>query len=302
MKRLLVAAVLVARALSVPVAGAEEAPSCEEVVKQQSQALEAVRQENAALAEKLRAMTCTPVISRDELLQRDYRQLRELAANTRAQRQSMADFENFVKWMGGSLSGYAKYIEAGSVVAGFARVLPIPYAGQASVLTKFVSQGVLALNATSVSIARYLDTSGRFVAKVDTLDPAKGLTSAQLADVARFADGELLKEMLDVQAKLKTTAEISSSSLSFLETVNQYMGSSDEYWNKTKSFLLRKEPDKHEKSFLTSSLEGLRNRAGNFNSRLRTFDDAARKDVPLIKRVVAYDDLLRDLEARVANR
>ncbi|BDV43776.1 hypothetical protein GURASL_26990 [Geotalea uraniireducens] len=300
MKSVLVAALLAAASLPAPFAAAEDVPSCEEMVKQQSVALEAARQENTALAEKMRTMECTPVISRDELLQRNYRQLQELAANTRVQRQSMADFENFVRWMGGSLSGYAKYIEAGSVVAGFARVLPIPYAGQASVLTKFVSQGVLALNATSVSIAKYLDTSGKFVAKVDALDPAKGLTSTQLADAARFADAELLKEMLDVQTRLKTTAEISSSSLSFLETVNQYMGSSDEYWNKTKSFIMRKDVDKHEKSFLTSSLEGLRTRTGQFNNKLRIFEDAARKDVPLIKKTVAYDDLLQELEARGA--
>ena len=79
---------------------------------------------------------------------------------------TMTDFEAFVTWMTANLSGYAKYVEAGSVAAGFARILPIPYAGQASLLTKFVSQGVLSLNAASVAIARYLDTSQKFVVRV----------------------------------------------------------------------------------------------------------------------------------------
>ena len=38
-------------------------------------------------------MECAPVVSSDELLAKNFRQLQELANNTRLQRQSMADFE-----------------------------------------------------------------------------------------------------------------------------------------------------------------------------------------------------------------
>jgi hypothetical protein len=212
----------------------------------------------------------------------------------------MADFEGFVKWMTANLSGYAKYVAAGSVAAGFAKILPIPYAGQASVLTKFVSQGVLSLNAASVAINRYMGTSQQLIARVEALDPAKPVSPAKISELARFADGELLRDMNDAQQKLTTTAEISTSALSFLESLNSYLGSTDEYWNKTKSFLTRKETDKKEKSYLSESIQNLKNGAGNFNARLKSFDESVRKDGPLIKSVVAYDELVREMAARGA--
>lgn len=262
--------------------------------------LQALARENALLKEKLRSLECAPAITCDALAQKNLQTLREIARNTKNQHQAMADFEGFVKWMATNLSGYAKYVQAGSVAAGFAKVLPIPYAGQASVLTKFASQGVLSLNAASLSINRYLDTSRQFVAKVEALDPAKPATPVEVSELARFADGELLRDMNDVQQKLAVTAEISTSSLAFLETVNSYVGSTDEYWNKTKSLISRKEGDKKEKSFLSENLQNLRDKAGSFNARLKAFDETARKDGPLIRSVVAYDELVRELGTKTA--
>jgi hypothetical protein len=264
---------------------------------QKEETLQALIRENTDLREKLRALGSTPSITCDLLAQRNLQRLREVARDTKAQRQAMADFEGFVAWMTGNLSGYAKYIQAGSVAAGFARILPIPYAGQASVLTKFVSQGILSLNAASVSINRYLVTSQQFITRVEALPPAMPANPGEISELARFADNQLLKEM---KQKLTTTAEISTSALSFLESVNAYVGSTDEYWNRTKSLLSRKEPDKKEKSYLSESILNLRNGAGSFSAKLKAFDETARKDAPLIKSVVAYDDLVREMSVKVA--
>lgn len=274
-----------------------ETPRCAEALKRQEETLAALRAEQARLEQKIREMECAPVVSGDELLAKNLRQLQELAANTRIQRQSMADFEKFVTWMSSSLAGYEKYIQAGSVVAGAAKVLPIPYAGQASMLTKFASQGILSLNAASGSIASYLKTSERYLALVAAIDP-KQPDGARVSAAVRFADGELLRAMTDVQAKLRTSADISASTLSFLETLDQYVGDGDEYWAKTKAFVTRNDAYKKDKSYLAASIEGLKNRAGAFNGRLRLFEETARKDLPLIKNLVAYDDLAREVEAR----
>lgn len=274
-----------------------EAPLCAETLKRQEEALAALRAEQVRLEQKILEMECAPVVSSDELLAKNLRQLQELAANTRLQRQSMADFEKFVTWMSSSLAGYEKYIQAGSVVAGAAKVLPIPYAGQASMLTKFVSQGVLSLNAASGSIASYLKASDRYLALVAAIDP-KQPDGARVSAAVRFADGELLRAMTDVQAKLQTSADISASTLSFLETLDHYVGNSDEYWAKTKAFITRNDACKKDQSYLAASIEGLKNRAGAFNGRLRLFEETARKDLPLIKNLVAYDDLAREVEAR----
>jgi hypothetical protein len=162
---------------------------------------------------------------------------------------------------------------------------------------KFVSQGIISLNNASVVISRYLATSQKFITRAGALDSAK---SAEVSDLARFADQELLKEMNDAQQKLAAASEISASSLAFLETLSSYAGNSDEYWNKTKSLLSGKKPDKKEKSFLAENIRNLRDRAGDFNAKLKLFDEITRKDGPLIKSVVAYDDLVRELGTRVA--
>jgi hypothetical protein len=95
--------------------------------------------------------------------------------------------------------------------------------------------GVLSLNSASVAISRYLTTSRQFVAKVETLDKAGGSENALgISETARFADERLLRDMNDARIKLAAAAEISSSTLSFLESLNHYIGCSDADWNKTK--------------------------------------------------------------------
>jgi hypothetical protein len=293
------AALILLAAFPAPPAFADEAAP-ETAIQQKEEALQLLTRENTLLKEKVKTLEGAPAITGDALAAKNLRTLREVARDTRSQRQAMADFEGFVKWMTANLSGYAKYVEAGSVAAGFAKILPIPYAGQASVLTKFVSQGVLSLNATSVAINRYLGTSQQFVDRVEALDTTKPTNTAKISELARFADGELLRDMNDAQQKLTTTAEISTSALSFLESINSYLGSTDEYWNKTKSLLSRKEAGKKEKSYLSESIRYLRDGAGKFNARLKNFDETARKDGPLIKSVVAYDELVREMAIKTA--
>jgi hypothetical protein len=84
-----------------------------------------------------------------------------------------------------------------------------------------------------------------------------------------------------------------------LESLNHYVGSTDEYWLKTKS-LLKSADDKKEKSFLSESTTALRNKAQVFNGKFKLFDETVKKDAPLIKSLVAYDDLIREIDPKVA--
>ena len=261
-------------------------------------AVVALARENALLQEKFKALEeCS--ISSGALATKNCRRLKDVAADIRVQRQGMADFEGYVKWMSANIAGYSKYLSAGSVAAGFAKVLPIPYAGQASVFTKFVSNAALSLGSASVSINRYLATSQQFLARADALDPAKGVSAREVSELVHFADHELLKEMTEVQERLTSTSELSASSLSFLESLNHYMGSTDEYWMKTKS-MLKSGDDKKEKSFLSESTTTLRNRAMTFNGKFKLFAETVKKDAPLIKSLVAYDDLIREIDPKFA--
>ncbi len=286
-------------ATSATCAVADETVSCEGLLRQSEESCSGLRKDNAVLQEKITAMEKVPALTGQELSMRSSTRIREIAGDVRLQRQSMKDFEAYVKWMSANLAGYSKYIEAGSFAAGFAKVLPIPYAGQASVLAKFISQGVLALNSASVSIARYLSTSGQFISMAESVDKAAtDGRSADLAAVIRFADQRLLGDMNDARAKLATTADISSSTLSFLESLNHYVSCTDEYWNKTKSFITRKDADKNEKSFLSQSIRNLKNGAAGFNAKLKLFEESAKKDEPLINSLVTYDELMRAITGK----
>lgn len=300
MVRKSVAALFILFTFAASFAMAADNPSAETLLKQRDETLLALQKENAALLEKLNALGTKPQLTNEMLVMKSRRRLQEIAANVKGQRQSMVDFETYVKWMTANLSGYSRYIQAGSFAAGFARVLPIPYAGQASMLTKFISQGILSLNSASVSIAHYLATSSDFVSRVEALDKTPSPKDAEIAETARFADTRLLKDVNEVRSKLAATSEVSSSTLSFLESLNHYVGCTDEYWNKTKSFITRSEAYKKEKSFLSQSIQGLRDRAGAFNSRFQTFEASARKDEPLIKSLITYDELMRDLSVVTA--
>lgn len=271
--------------------------SPQELLRQKEEELQALKQEHALMRDQLALLQNTPALTKDMLAARNLQRLKEIAADVKAQRQTMVDFEAFVSWMSNNLSGYSRYIEAGSVAAGFAKVLPIPYAGQASMFTKFVSQGILSLNAASVSINRYLATSQAFVARIDKLDAATP-NVADVMEAGRFAEDQLLKDMADVQKKLASAGEVSASTLSFLESLNHYVGSTDEYWKKTKSFITRND-NKNEKSFLSDSIASLKARAAGFNSKLQVFEEKAKKDAPLIKTLGAYGELIRELDGKV---
>lgn len=285
------AAPAAAPAASVPAAAATAtAVPTEEVIA-------SLTKENALLQERLKALESCSITS-TELAARNSKRLKEIAGDVRAQRQGLADFEGYVKWMSGHVAGYSKYLAAGSVAARFAKVLPIPYAGQASMFTKFVSDAAVSLGASSVSINKYLATSQQFVTRVDALDPARPTYTQDVSDLTRFADQDLLKGMLEVQDRLVTTSQLTTSSLSFLESLNHYVGSTDEYWAKTKSLL--KSDDKAEKSFLSESTTALRNKAQAFNGKFILFDATVKKAAPQIKSLVAYDDLIRSMDPRFA--
>lgn len=299
-----IAASLLAVALLTSLAQAEETPQAPAAAAapmldpQAEEKIAALARENALLLDRLKALESCSITS-TELACRNTKKLKEIAADIRAQRQGLVDFEGHVKWMTAHVAGYSKYLSAGSVAARFAKVLPIPYAGQASLFTKFVSDAAVSLGVASASINKYLATSQQFITRADALDPAKEGNAPEVSELVRFTDQELLKGMLEVQERLVITSQLTTSSLSFLESLNHYVGSTDEYWSKTKSFLTSGD-EKKEKSFLSESTSSLRNKAQAFNAKFVLFDGTVKKTAPQIKSLVAYDDLIKSMGPRVA--
>lgn len=246
--------------------------------------------DNEALAFKIKQLETVKTIPIERLSRKKAQRLKEIAADLRLQRQTTGDFERFVKWMSANLAGYNRYIQAGSYAGVVARFLPIPYAGQASIFTKFIAQFTLSLNAASVSITNYLNSSQKFIAMAEAIDPAKPIDDKVLADAAVFADQKLLKDMNDAQLKLAALSDLSAGALSFLESVNHYVSGTDEYWNKMKG-VFKKDIDPKEKSFISESTSSLKTQADRFNGRLKTFEELGKKETAGVKSLAVYDEL-----------
>lgn len=252
--------------------------------------LVALQQENAMLTLKIKRLEAVAGIPAEHLRQKKVQRLLEVAANVKTQRHTMSDFQGFVTWMSNNLAGYNRYIQAGSYAAVIGRMLPIPYAGQASVFTKFIAQFTVALNASSVSISHYLTSSQKFLAMTDQIEANKAADDKLVAEAARFADQQLLKDMNDAQVKLATVSDLSSGALSFLSSLNHYVSNTDEYWNKAKGFF-RKDVDPKEKSFISESTNNLKIQADRFNNKLKNFEELGKNETASVKALAVYDEL-----------
>ena len=250
--------------------------------------------DNEILALKIKQLESVKALPLERLHNKKIIRLREIATSIKAQRQTTSVFEGFVTWMSANLAGYNRYIQAGSYAAVVAKMLPIPYAGQASIFTKFVSQFTVALNASSVAVTNYLNSSRKFIMMVEAIDSAKVPDEKMVAEAALFADRQVLKDVNDAQAKLNAVSDLSSGALSFLESLNHYVSGTDEYWNKAKG-LFKKDIDPREKSFISESTNSLKVQANRFNGRLRSFEEFGKKETVGIKALSVYDELVADI-------
>jgi hypothetical protein len=252
--------------------------------------LVALRQENAMLTLKIKRLEAVACIPSEHLRQKKTQRLLEIAANVKTQRQTTSDFQGFVTWMSNNLAGYNRYIQAGSYAAVIGRMLPIPYAGQASIFTKFIAQFTVALNASSVSVSHYLASSKKFITMTEQIESSKAADDKAVMEAARFADQQLLKDMNDAQTKLATVSDLSSGALAFLGSLNHYISGTDEYWNKAKG-IFRKDVDPKEKSFISESTNNLKTQADRFNCKLKSFEELGKKETASVKALAVYDEL-----------
>lgn len=250
------------------------------------------------LFDSLKAVPLQKAVTMEDLDQKRFTKLKDIHKAVTSQRKSMLEFEGYVNWMGGTLASYSKYVEAGSFAAGFARLLPVPYAGQAGQFSRFVSHFALSLSNTSVAVKQYLASSQQFLTGVDALGETGKGKESEMAFLTFYADQQLTRDMTDLQLKLSSVSDLSSSALSFLVSLQQYLASTDEYWQKTKSLLVRKDPDKAEKGALAGSIDGLKTRTEEFNKGLNVYGENVGRTLPVIATLVAYDGLRQELESK----
>jgi len=250
--------------------------------------------ENEYIKIKTMQLDAVKAIAYEFLRQKKLQKLKDTAALVKAQRQATQDFEGFFTWMSTNLAGYNRYIKASSYVANAAKMLPVPYAGQASNFTKFVGQFTVALNKASQSTTQYLNSSQKFITMVEAINPAMPLSDKALAEAHLFADQKLLKDMNNAQKDLSAISNLSSGALSFLTGLSQFANETTNYWNRIKG-LVKKDIDPKEKSYLSESIYNLKSQAERFNGRFIIFEELAQKETAGVKSLVVYDELAAEI-------
>ena len=148
-------------------------------------------------------------------------------------------------------------------------------------------------------MTRYLTSSQRFLTMTDSLNTTSP-DPARLADISSLASRELTRDMTDVQLKLTTVSDLSAGALSFLQSLNHYVSSGDEYWNKVKGLV--KKVDPKEKSFLSENIASLKSQAERFNGRLTSFKEISGRESSRIASLQIYDDLAAELSTTAGKK
>lgn len=234
------------------------------------------------------------------LQQRKLAKFHQVMDDIKAQRALIADFERYAAWMNSNLAAYNRYIQAGSAAAAITRFLPIPYAGQAAVFSKFVAQFSQTLGAASKSLDTYLQISQQVLTLAARLDPATP-DPKSLADVHTLADVDLLKATSEANQQLKNVADLSSGAQAFLVGLSNYLATGDEYLHKVKG-VFKKEAAQQEKSFLTESIGNLKTQTELFNSRLKNFEILGGRISTAVKSLSVYDELAAETATASADK
>lgn len=252
------------------------------------------------LRKRLLLMEQAPRLTSDEIHGRVWSELKEMARRVRGQREGVKESARYVSWLSENLDGYQKYLQASTVAANLIKVLPIPYAGQASLFTRFTAQGVATLNRTGKTIRTYLDASAQFI------DAYDGATASQDHSVEREQNLERSAERLvtaeqELNQSLQGVLDISTATLSFLEGVKGYLGSADQYWARTKSLVKRDGGAAPEKGYLSTSIEHLREQGERFTRGMAGVSDVVTKNGEAMTRIRVLRMLENDLHARSVN-
>lgn len=242
---------------------------------------------------KLQQCEERPCLTRSVLQQRKLAKFHQALEAIKAQRALIADFERYAAWMNNNLAAYNRYIQAGSAAAAVTKFLPIPYAGQAALFSKFVAQFSQSLGTTSKALDLYLKNSQQIIEQASRLDGTKPDPKA-LAELHAAAETGLVKSMEEANRQLKGIAELSSGAQAFLVGLNSYLATGDEYLNKVKG-VFKKESSHHDRNFLTESTSALKSQTELFNTRLKNFEALGTTINTTIKSLGVYDELAAEL-------
>jgi len=171
-----------------------------------------------------------------QLNQYSYEHLSKVAMLMRQDAKKIDEFSGYISAIKGSVNDYAQIIRSSVYLTNVVRYLPIPYAGEASSITKVVSNTLLNLNGAAVSLDRYQKSSTVFLESFDRLD-RNTATSTQLAKLASYADTVVINDAEALQDSLQGISSSASTLAATTQSISNAISTGGDYLNQAKSFV-----------------------------------------------------------------
>lgn len=220
-----------------------------------------------------------PSIAQEQLEQKTAQFAAQISANLKEQKSGFAEFENFLRWMSGSLTGYEKALHTSAQIAAVTKFLPIPYAGQASGFAKFAANFTLQLSNAGGALQKMQDAAQKYQKLLGEYEANP--TSANLSNCIKFADETLVPTIHDTAEKLEKIGQMSASMLGFLGAIDGYLQNADEMLGRAKSLLGGDVTADRAQMQQKSGL--LRSKLDIFDKRCKALQELAKKESQLAK-------------------
>lgn len=208
-----------------------------------------------------------------ELARYSYDDLALTAAALRDDGRTVDDFGGFITAMKASVADYADMIKASAYLSNVVRVLPIPYAGEASTATKLASNTLLHLGNAAAALDRYKKSSAAFLYDFDRLDRATA-TPEQIARLAAFADDTVMNDARDLQTAMGRIASATAGMATAAQTVSRAMETTGDYLDQAKN-LVGMQPSPKEKARAAADRDSFKARLIQLNQKIAALENSA---------------------------
>lgn len=228
-----------------------------------------------------------------QLNQYSYEHLFKVAHLMRQDAKKIDEFSGFITAIKGSVNEYAQIIRSSVYLTNVVRYLPIPYAGEASSITKVVSNTLLNLNGAAVSLDRYQKSSNAFLDSFDKLDPHSA-TPAQLAKLAAYADTVVMNDAEALQNSLQGISSSASTLAATTQSISNAISTGGDYLNQAKSFVGIK-PSANEEEKVRASGTSFHTKLTLLSQKISTLENSAQTHRTNILKARSYAELAQQL-------
>lgn len=231
-------------------------------------------------------------LSKMVLTQKSYTSLQTLNNDLKENSLTLDTINDFLKWFGGSLGEYTKYLEASQALLSAAKLAGVPYASDFATYNGVIKRQITLTTQTSELISRFTLTSTAVRNQFATIS-SDDVT--KLRQLAHHIDMYVLPDMMAIKQKTTLLLEAVSTMELTLTKLTTLSNGADKVLSSMKEWVgLPKE----ETSYMTKLLSELKAKSTQSVAKINQFHARLERDIALAKRVETYFELIDEIEKR----